>query len=249
MSLQIVTWMGKEPTQEEWFYTPKIFFASCRRYGFEPIVLGRNPGEWGGLGSKVKLLKRAIDNGTITAETAILSDSFDVVFTDSPEAILAKFRAIQNENPARPGILWNAERNCFPRAHLAPKFPKCDSSFKYLNSGWGIADVESLRQVFAEEDPDNIKDDHIGPDGNPVYDDDQRWWTDRYLDGSVPIELDNDCRLCVALHDVADWEISILDDGRVLVNETGYYPPVLHFNGNGKNQPYKLEIFKRLGFL
>lgn len=243
---QLVTWMGKTPDPiTEPYYFPQIFMASCRKYGVEPLVLGA--GEWGGLGSKVKTLKRAIDAGRLAADVLILSDSFDVIYTCDPAEVVQKFKDMQFLNPACPSLYWNSERVCFPRPGIADRFPSCRSSFKFLNSGWGIGDLKGIYEAMQEDDPENILDDHIGPDGQPKYDDDQRYWQDRMLNGSVSICLDSETEMCVALHAVKEEELDLSGE-KILVNETGNCPMVLHFNGGAKNESYRDKIFRKLGF-
>lgn len=247
MSIQVVTWMGRTPDPiKEPYYFPQIFFHSVRKFGYEPIVLGQ--GEWGGLGSKVKTLKKAISEGLVNADYVILTDSFDVVFNNSPEEIVKTFQGMQMLDSAKPSIYWNAEKACFPRPDWAERYPQIPSSFKYLNSGWGLAELTGLKKVFEEEDPDKILDDHHDANGKPVYDDDQRWWSQRFLEGSVSIGLDYSTQLCVALHDVMAEEIEIKHH-RPVIKETGNSPHVWHFNGNAKNSDWKDELLKNLGYV
>lgn len=244
-SFQLVTWMGKTPDPvREPYYFPQIFFASCRKYGVEPVVLGA--GEWGGLGSKVKTLKRAIDSGKLSADVLILSDSFDVAYASDPAEIVQKFKDMQDLSPSSPSMIWNAEKACFPRPHLADKFPPSRTSFRFLNSGWGVGDLQGIYKAMQEDDPENILDDHIGPDGSPRYDDDQRYWQDRMLDGSVVINLDTETELCCACHEVYEHELDFSGE-KIIVNETGNSPMVWHLNGSGKNMPWRDRLFAKLG--
>jgi hypothetical protein len=243
MSIQIVTFMGKVPAPHETYYRPEKMFASVRKYGYEPVVLGVN--EWGGLGSKVKLLKKAIDSGVLHADHLILTDSFDVVFADSPDRIVDRFLGMQFESPARPSIIWNSERSCFSDASLAPKHPYCRSSFKYLNSGFGVGEIQGFRKVFEELDPELIQDDHTEPDGTRHEENDQDWWMRRFLFGSLSISLDTDTHICAALHSVEEHELDFAGEKiRVIENDT--YPLVWHFNGDAKNRSYRDTIESRL---
>lgn len=245
-SIQVVTWLGKTPDPiREPYYRPEKMFASVRKYGYEPVILGSGNGEWGGLGSKVKTLKRAIESGLLDAEYLVLTDSFDVVFAASPFDVVEKFKNMQALSPARPSIIWNSEKSCFSDLSLAPLHPVCRSSFKYLNSGFGVAELEGLKAMFRECDPDLIQDDHTKADGTRHEDNDQDWHMRRFLFGSLSVALDTETELCVALHEVYPEELDLSGD-KILVNETGNSPLVFHFNGSGKGMPYRDLIENRL---
>lgn len=244
-SIQVITWMGRVPDPVlEPYYFPQITFASIRKFGYEPVVLGE--GQFRGLGSKVKTLKAAINSGLVEADYILMTDSFDVIFDASPVQIVEEFRNIQAISPSCPSVLWNAEKSCFPRLSDAEKYPVCPTSYKYLNSGWGIAELAALKKVFSEEDPDLIRDDYQDSSGNWITDDDQRWWTDRFFHGTISIALDTETRICNALHNVNREDLDF--SGEKIRNiETGNYPLVWHLNGNGKNSNYRDELFKKLG--
>jgi len=241
-NIQVVTWMGKVPAPHETYYRPEKMFASVRKYGFEPVILGQD--SWGGLGSKVKTLKRAIESGLVNAEYLILTDSFDVVFMDSPFNIIEEFLAIQATTPRCPSILWNSEKSCFSDASLALEHPPCKSSFKYLNSGFGVAELAGIKTAFKECDPELIKDDYANEQGVRVEDNDQDWWMRRLLFGDLAITLDTETKICVALHEVYEDELDFSGE-KIVVKETGNSPMVFHFNGSGKNMPYRDEIERR----
>lgn len=244
-NIQVVTFMGKTPAPHETYYRPEKLFASIRKFGFEPVVLGTQSGEWGGLGSKVKLLKRAIETGVLTCDYLILTDSFDVVFAASPAEIVEKFLDIQALSPAKPSILWNSEKSCFSDASLADKHPPTKSSFKYLNSGFCVGELEGFKAAFRECDPDQILDDHTKPDGSRHEDNDQDWWMRRFLFGSLSMELDTETQICVALHEVHPHELDFSGE-KIIVNENGNSPLAYHFNGTGKGMPYRDLIESRL---
>lgn len=220
-----------------------------RRYGTEPIILGTKEGEWGGLGSKCKLLKKALLDGTLTAEYIIVTDSFDVIFHASPEDIVREFKATRVLIPSNPSIIWNAETACFSDAALAPLHPKVSSRFQYLNSGFGLGTRAGFIKAFEECDPDvTLKDDYQDEKGAWHHDNDQDWWMRRFLFGQLSMALDTNCRICQTFHDVTREEFDFTGD-RIKNISTGTYPLVMHLNGSGKQLPWRDEIFAKTGML
>jgi hypothetical protein len=239
--------MGRVPTKSEWYYRPEVFLNSCFKFGFTPVILGQEPGSFNGLLSKAKLLKKAILNGPITADHIIVTDSFDVIFAEDPHKIIETFDLWHDNAPFHPEIVWNAERACFSDASLASEHPATQSSFKYLNSGWGCGLTESFLAAMAEEDPDLLPDDHRKPDGSMHHSCDQDYWMRRMLYGRTPIGLDNEGVLCQTYCGMSEAEIAFEPEGKIRILETGNYPMVHHANGNSKDHILPM-IIKHLGY-
>ncbi len=125
-SLSIIAVADKVPTHDYLVRGFSAFLRSSKRYGYEPIILGMGE-PWRGLGSKPKLLKKAIEDGTITTDRIIFADAYDVWFATSPDEINAEYEFFDCD------IVWNAEKNCFPDASLAESFVDHGTSFRYLN--------------------------------------------------------------------------------------------------------------------
>src|SRR6478736_4513265 len=128
MSYKIVTVCNRFPT--ETYYCLNEFIKSL---GDEKaVVLGTQPGEYGGLGSKPRLLYNAINGGLFNdVKYLIFCDCFDLVFAVEPLRLFRKFKQF-----AAPLVI-SAEKNCFP-SDLKDEFDarnKGDSPYKYLNSG------------------------------------------------------------------------------------------------------------------
>jgi hypothetical protein len=83
----VVAVADKEPVHDYLIKGWNAFNMSLKRFGHSPVILGWNQ-TWKGLGSKPKLLKKAIENDQIDSEYLIFSDALDVAFIDSPEAIV-----------------------------------------------------------------------------------------------------------------------------------------------------------------
>jgi hypothetical protein len=206
-----------------------------------PIFL---PGEWKGMTSKIKFLWRYLQSGKHTGSHVIFADCFDLVFG----------------NPAlkRPNDLWpemmerfksfgvpfvaNAEKNCFPFPELAPHFSKfvpkgCASPFRYLNSGFFIAEVDALMQILQHMRPDELRDDYQ-ENGVWKHPADQECYQVAFLEQPVPMKLDYEGLLCVACHDVSLEEIWQITNRPPL-------PMAYHFNGQ-KRPEVMSKVFRSL---
>lgn len=249
MSIQIVTCMGRKPDlkREPWYILPR-FLASCSKFGFTPTILGEGKGEFNGLLSKAKLLKRAIESGKITADHIVFTDAFDVVFVEDPHKIIEKFQEWRQTSPFSCGIIWNAERACFPIPSLAELHPPCRSSFKYLNSGWGCGETQTFLDVLQKDNPEELPDDHRKEDGSMHHSCDQTYWQNRMIYGNIPIGLDTDTKLCWAMHGVALEEIEFGPDKQIKNKETGSVPLTIHFNGGQSKHTVMPQVLAHLGY-
>lgn len=234
LSIQVITVMGKVPSPSEFFYRPDVMIESCQRFGYTPVILGQNPGEFRGLGSKAKLLKRALADGTVTASHILFVDAFDILFMASPLDCVMEFLSIQQVSPAIPSILWASEKACFPDEGRSERHPKISSAWRYLNSGFSIGESDGFRKFYSEFDPDLILDDHQDSLGNWVHDNDQRHAMDAFLDGSLSMELDYDCRIHQSLFQCSAEEFDF-SETRIRNKATGTYPMVAHANGDAKS--------------
>jgi len=244
MSLQIVCVADKEPTAPYLVRGFAPFKASCVRYGFEPIILGWGQ-EWRGLGSKPKLLKKAIEDGTITADKIIFADAFDVVFANNPCFIEELWKVYYSSAK----IVFNAERSCFPDASLADKHPDTPYPFKYLNSGLSIGYTSAYLECLTEMEVDSWPDDHKQADGTYYHRNDQDDWMQRFLFGQCgnqcKIVLDSKCELFQTLTDCTfnDFEISDVVIRNLI---TGKVPLAYHANGGAKTGDLWEPILQQL---
>lgn len=247
-SIQVVCVQGKIPSPQESYYRPGVFFESVRKHGYEPVVLGTNPGEFRGLGSKAKLLKKALHDGTVTADIVIFSDVFDICFAASPADVAQEFLNIVYITPSNPCIIWNAEKACFPDDGRSQRYPCIQSPWKYLNSGFSVGWANGYRKFYSMHDPDLILDDHQNEKGEYVCDNDQRHAMDAFLDGDLSMSLDTKCRICQSLYlsTVDEFDLS---GERIQNRVTDSYPLVLHGNGNSKDVGgiYEMMI-RKLGY-
>ena len=87
MSYTIVTVSTHRPTQ--WYYTYDQFFKTCADK--QPLVLDGKFAFYSGLGSKPKMLYKAIKGGLIKTKHLFFLDSWDMFFTDHPDEFYEKF--------------------------------------------------------------------------------------------------------------------------------------------------------------
>ncbi len=228
--MQVVTCANKSPTAP--YYLFDEFKTSLAKYGIEPIILGWGE-HWGGLGSKPRMLKKAIESGRITSEDMIFCDAFDVVFLGDPHDI-----------PSHSTLLYNAEKNCFPDGTLADKHPDTPYPYKYLNSGLSIGKTQSYLDMLIEMKADEIPDDHQ-VNGQWVNPNDQDNVMRQFLFGSVPMKLDSGCGYFQTMIMVEEGELTFED--KITNQVTGSSPIVFHFNGPSKEGCYRDRVLARLG--
>lgn len=246
MSIQVVGTRGRIPDRTtEWYYLYEECLTTLKRFDIEPLLLGTEEGEFKGLLSKAKLLKKAIESGLVTADWIIFTDTFDVLYAEDPRDVIEKAKKIAKEKKVK--IIWNAEKNCFPIPELAPLHPATKSPFKYLNSGWGVGETAIFLAALKEMNPDDLPDDHVKPEGGWHHSCDQTAWQKQMIYGSIPIGLDHDCQLCQAFCNCEPDEFDF--SGEKIRNKvTKSFPPVLHLNGGAKSSPIRGPVLKKLGF-
>lgn len=215
------------------------FKESATHYGFDYQILGLGM-EWSGGeavngrlvfpggGMKVNLLKEYLT--TQDDDTIILfTDSYDVVFSGGPKDVL--------KNWDGEGVLFTAEKTCWPDTNLIEKYPNSKTDYRFLNSGGFIGRVSDLK-VLTETPCENT-------------DDDQLYYTLKFLNGEG-IKLDYNLDIFQTLNEsTEDVEIN---DGYVHNIITDTHPTVIHANGgvsvrtflntlyNDMNQPINYTI-------
>lgn len=235
----IVTVANKRPTEP--YYTFDEFFKSV---GDEKVyVLGTHDGEYGGLGSKPRLLYHTIKSGQIKSKHIIFCDCFDLVFAVNPSQLYLKY--LQFATP----FLISAERNCFP-ADLKEDYDKLDSGgspYRYLNSGMIVAETEAMLSVLESMDAANIPNDYW--DGEKMVNpNDQEYYQREFLKQPVPMVMDTFQILCNTLHDVTADELDFEQD-RIFNKTTQTYPCSFHLNGGAKTGGLREPILNHLGLL
>lgn len=234
---KLVTVANRRPTEN--YYTFDEFFKSL--HGEQIFVLGTQPNEYGGLGSKPRLLYNAIKGGLFNdVKHLIFCDCFDLVFAVEPSRLFRKYKQF-----AAPLVI-SSEKNCFP-SDLKDEFDamhKGESPYKYLNSGMVVGEVEAMLTVLESMDAKNIPNDYW--DGEKMVNpNDQEYYQKEYLKQPVPIVLDTYQILCNTLHDVTADELDFSGE-RIANKTTKTYPCSFHLNGGAKTGGLREPILNHL---
>src|SRR5687767_3893022 len=128
MTYNVVSISNRVPT--EWYYLYSEFLRSLSE---QPMII--QPGWWGGLSTKPKVLHQAIKEKVIDTTHIIFSDCWDLVFTAPPKEIMERYLSFNSP------IVISCEKNCFP-ADLKEDFDNLlpPTQYKYLNSGFIVGE-------------------------------------------------------------------------------------------------------------
>ena len=183
---------------------------SLKRHGWEYVTIVK---EWKGFGTKIIGLYEHLVNAY--DEDFIYLDAYDNYCIAPPDEFNYKHRG-------GTGLIISAEKGCYPDSHNRGKFASVPHEWKYLNSGQIYGKREDFMKLFEQ---------------NPVRfeDDDQRWYTDRFLERRSSISLDY-CNIfqSVAFEVEGDFTLTY---NRLYNNKTHTFPMFIH--GNGKTDMTK----------
>lgn len=233
----IVTVANKVP--QEPYYTFQEFFRSLG--GERAFVLGTQPGSYGGLGSKPRLLYHAIKNNAFDSKYLIFCDCFDIVFSVPPFELFRQYKS-KFDSP----LVISAEKNCFP-ADLKEQYDerhKGESPYKYLNSGMIVGEIDAVLAGLEAMDAPNIPNDYW--DGEKMVNpNDQFFWQEVFLKQPAEMVLDTEQILCNTLHDVKADELDF-SESKIANKTTRSYPCAFHFNGGAKTGGLREPILEFL---
>lgn len=122
-----------------------------------------------GGGMKINLLKEHLKN-LPDNDVVLFTDAFDVFYADDLNTIVKRYLGFHTK------VLFSAESECYPDASLEYQYPTSETPYRFLNSGTFIGRVGELKEI--------LKDD-IAHD-----DDDQLYYTKKFLSGRYDIKLD-----------------------------------------------------------
>lgn len=240
----IVTIANKNPELEQPYYTFSAFFKSLQ--DVKPLILGSMPGEYGGLGSKPRLVYSAIKDNKITTSHIVFCDCFDLVLAVHPDQLFSEYKDFKSS------FVISTEKNCFPDTYKKEydQLPNPSKSiFRYLNSGMIVAEVAAMEIVLEAMDAKNIPNDYWSEEKNcRVNPNDQEYYQKIFLEQPVPMTLDVDQILCGTLHETKPDELDFSEQ-RISRKENGSYPCSWHMNGNGKTSGCRELILKHLNLL
>jgi len=196
--------------------------------------------DYTGLSCRPRIFHNAIKSGIINTEYCILCDSWDLVFIDTPEKIIERFKKMDCD------VIISAERNSFPLDYK-DEFDKLPftKSYKYLNCGVIVGKTESVRKMFEDMDTDNIPRDTYDEVKGWNYPNEQSFYQASFLRQPVNIKLDYDQEITWCLHDVGVNELGYAQ-GRIYCNETVTFPSIAHFNGGAKTSGVREPILEHL---
>jgi len=178
-----------------------------------PLFLDIVPPYEGGvrrLGAYLKHLHGMLDRYG-DCKKLIIADAWDMLFYGTAEEVYAKV--------PRDMVLMGAERNCWPDASLAPYYPG-NTPWRFLNSGLMASSPDYFADWFAMIEKCEAY--------HPGFID-QQWFSHRYLDKSLPMELDTETDLGYCMFLEAGEMQPV--DGRPHNILTGTFPNFVHFNG------------------
>jgi hypothetical protein len=181
------------------------------------IVLGEHenrPIGWaanGNFGVKLREFVNFIRRNDLNIDDIVLfTDAYDVAYFGNQQILLERFREF--ETP----IVFGCEKYCFPDPHLQNEYHFREFEFSFLNSGMFIGRVWALRLCTEDYQYDDM-------------DDDQRFWTNQFLQKPEFIELDYNNRMFLNMHDMDMSSFSVSDNN--VVSYKGRNPLFIHDNG------------------
>jgi len=188
------------------------FEESLKQHGwsYHPIVR-----EWKGFGTKIIGLYEYLCSTDI--EEFIYLDAYDNYCIASPH----EFKFKKKDYP----MILSSEKGCYPDTHKMGMFPVVNHEWKFLNSGQIYGTKEHFINVYNTNPP-------------RFEDDDQRWYTERYLAMRESIGLDY-CNIfqSVAFEVEGDFTLTY---NRLYNNKTHTFPMFIH--GNGKTDMSKFYL-------
>ena len=120
-------------------------------------------------------------------EVVLFTDGYDAILTSSEGEINEKYSAFDSP------IIFSSERNCYPYANFSFLYKKCDSPFKYLNSGGYIGRAGDILELY-----DSLKEidyrQPLAPDRQNQWSN-QYHWMKVYLFTNNSIKLDTECSI------------------------------------------------------
>ncbi len=188
------------------------FVESARRHGMEPVVLGSGQ-PYGGNTAKVRQVKDFLKAEGACYSHIIFCDAYDVVFAGGFGDILSRFATFASP------IIFSAEWYCWPDVSLEKVYPPSPTRYRFLNSGVWVGETVAVWEMFHRLDTRLLQDRMC----------DQGLFTQLFLSGAAPIQLDYNCLIAQSLNGaVQDMQW----DGKVIRNKTTGEAPLI-FHGNG----------------
>ena len=173
---------------------------------------GGNMAKGPGGGQKVNLVREFIST-LDDDQLFVFTDNYDVISNNHVSLLIERYKQYYNEK-----IVFAGETSCWPDKSLSSVYPNVEDRIdtKYLNSGLFMGYVRDIKNLVNTL----IKND----------DDDQLYYTRKFLYGDENIVIDYECRLFLCLNGITD-SIEI-DKSKSCVTYKGERPIFIHGNGS-----------------
>lgn len=124
--------------------------------------------------------------------------------------------ALRKVNEVPDGLMFSAERACYPHPDKEPLYPRHDSPWRYVNGGGWCGEIAAFIKMY-EDNP-------------PQYQlNDQVYLTDEFLKGGISLDYNCDIFQSVAFCPETDFEFI----GATIRNTiTNTFPAFFHGNGH-----------------
>lgn len=232
--VEVVSVANRVPDRSrEPYYNYDAFVDGLRKFDSAPSVIGLGE-PWGGLMTIPRRMRQWLREGRCRSEVLIFSNCFDVVFAAHPEEVAARWGGGDE-------VMFNAEKDLFPRGDLKNAFPDMGFPWRYLNSGLYIGKPGNILAMLEAMNMDDIADDHRADDdlhggaGKMVHVNDQGWFQFLFAAHPVPMTLDCKCEAFQSLSSCT-WDEFDLSKNKIVNKVTGTTPLVFHANGAAKNE-------------
>ena len=203
-----------EKSLQVYSHSYKILGLGEPWYGGDDIL--NNPGA----GQKVNILRRELKAIVKSGSNPLILflDGYDTMVLKAAPHIIERYKALGHK------ILFGAEKTCWPDRSLASAYPASPTPWKYLNSGQFLGYAKDLLDLME--------------DGIDDADDDQLYYTQKFLEGKHGIGLDYTCDIFQCL--ASSYDDVVADHGySELINKfTSTWPSVAHGNGNIDSKYY-----------
>ena len=194
---------------------------SFKKFGYPYELLGVGEDWFGGdeiinypgAGQKINILKKRLQEIVSEGNNPIILmlDGYDTIVLSSVLTLIKKYKELGVK------VLFGAEKTCWPDTSLAPDYPETSSDWKYLNSGQFIGRAQDILNILDEEVKDS--------------DDDQFYYSKKFLTGDYGIGLDYNCEVFQTFGDT-EIELYLNKSFAELHNTvTSTQPCIAHGNG------------------
>ena len=166
-------------------------------------------------GIKLREVQNYLNDKRIRPQDIILlTDAYDIIYCGSLKEIMKRY--LDMDKP----IIFGCETKCHPDKDKSSLYSKLDVEFPYLNSGMYIGQAWALRYCLSDYKYNDA-------------DDDQRFWTHKFLNYPSLIGLDYENTLFLNTEGVNLEEIILKKDVASYKNSN---PQFIHINGPDKTK-------------